>query len=291
MDPPRPASPRCPLSVITARKGCVFAESDVLAYLAGRPADRFACCVTSPPYLGKMRRYGGKGTEFTKDQWVDWMRQVVLGACRVTRGYVFVVANNPVKGGEYLTANEHLMNLVSDRHSAAVRLHRPLVWWKNASSAPKNYFRNDYEQVLVFSNAAHKLPHFDWRAIATPKKHATGGRYRLRSNTTGGRKAGGAYPAGPLARPSDVLRFTVGGGHMGFDREDDKLACSGFAPFPLKLAEHLVRCASAPGDVVLDPFMGSGTTAVAAVRLGRTAEGCDSDPAAIKVALARLGRL
>lgn len=41
------------------------------------------------------------------------------------------------------------------------------------------------------------------------------------------------------------------------------------APFPLIMAENLVNCFSQEGNIVYDPFMGSGTTALAAVKLGR----------------------
>jgi DNA modification methylase len=47
------------------------------------------------------------------------------------------------------------------------------------------------------------------------------------------------------------------------------------APFPLKLAERVIRLYSYVGDVVLDPFMGSGTTCVAAARFGRHYLGFD----------------
>jgi DNA modification methylase len=49
------------------------------------------------------------------------------------------------------------------------------------------------------------------------------------------------------------------------------------ADFPLALAERAVKCWSAPGGTVLDPFMGSGTTLVAAVRSGRKAIGIDTE--------------
>jgi modification methylase len=49
------------------------------------------------------------------------------------------------------------------------------------------------------------------------------------------------------------------------------------APFPLELAERLVRMFSFVGDTVLDPFMGTGTTNVAAARYGRNSIGCEID--------------
>ncbi len=50
------------------------------------------------------------------------------------------------------------------------------------------------------------------------------------------------------------------------------------APFPLELASRLVRMFSFHGDIVLDPFCGSGTTMIAALRYGRNCIGIDIDP-------------
>jgi len=62
------------------------------------------------------------------------------------------------------------------------------------------------------------------------------------------------------------------------------------APFPLPLAERLVRMFSFVGDVVLDPFMGTGTTNVAAARWGRHSIGVEVDPTFFALARTRLQR-
>ncbi len=60
------------------------------------------------------------------------------------------------------------------------------------------------------------------------------------------------------------------------------------APFPIELAERLVRMFSFVGDTVLDPFVGSGTTAIAAARSGRSSIGIDIDRAYLEAAERRL---
>ena len=50
------------------------------------------------------------------------------------------------------------------------------------------------------------------------------------------------------------------------------------APYPIELAERLVRMFSFVGDTVLDPFMGTGTTNIAAARWGRNSIGVEVDP-------------
>jgi len=60
------------------------------------------------------------------------------------------------------------------------------------------------------------------------------------------------------------------------------------APYPLALAERLVRMFSFVGDTVLDPFMGTGTTSLAAMRWGRHSIGFDIEPAYVEIARRRL---
>jgi site-specific DNA-methyltransferase (adenine-specific) len=60
------------------------------------------------------------------------------------------------------------------------------------------------------------------------------------------------------------------------------------APFPLELATRLVRMFSFTGDTVLDPFCGTGTTLLAALRWGRNSIGIEIDPAYCEIAVRRL---
>ena len=61
------------------------------------------------------------------------------------------------------------------------------------------------------------------------------------------------------------------------------------APFPVELPTRLIKLYSYPGDIILDPFMGSGTTAVAAAALGRHFVGYEISEEYCKIAEQRVG--
>ena len=63
------------------------------------------------------------------------------------------------------------------------------------------------------------------------------------------------------------------------------------APFPRALAEFFVKAYSDPGDIVFDPFQGSGTTIAAAHVLDRVGYGCEISPAYCDVILQRIEHL
>ncbi|MEI6194541.1 MAG: site-specific DNA-methyltransferase [Verrucomicrobiota bacterium] len=64
--------------------------------------------------------------------------------------------------------------------------------------------------------------------------------------------------------------------------------CGHPAQKPLKLVERIVLPSSNPGDLVLDPFLGSGTTAVVAQQHGRRWLGIEKNPAYIRIARQRI---
>lgn len=145
---------------------------------------------------------------------------------------------------------------------------RPCIWHKNAPPNRKDWFGNDWEFVLAFKRQATDV-YFDWEAVAEPPKYSSGGRFRQRTSN-GTRRLGSEYPQNKLARPRDVVRATVGGGHLG-----SRLAHENEAPFPAQLAEFFVRSCSPVGGIVLDPFTGSGTTGAVALHHGRRYLGFD----------------
>lgn len=63
-----------------------------------------------------------------------------------------------------------------------------------------------------------------------------------------------------------------------------------FATFPLELVSRCVALGSRPGDLVLDPFLGSGTTGIASLRMDRRFVGIELNPDYVIIAEERLGR-
>jgi DNA modification methylase len=87
----------------------------------------------------------------------------------------------------------------------------------------------------------------------------------------------------PIEETSSLIKCSVGKGNMG------SLLChENVAPFPEKLAELFIRSFCPPGGVVLDVFLGSGTTLAVALRHGRRALGCDLLKSQCELSLRRL---
>lgn len=86
---------------------------------------------------------------------------------------------------------------------------------------------------------------------------------------------------------TDVLTFN-GGGDVGFQRseEEKKHTC----PKPLKMMRHIIARFTEPNSSILDPFMGSGTTGVACIKMGRRFVGIELDPDYFKIACDRIQR-
>lgn len=254
---------------------------DCMDVLPGIPSMSVDLVMFSPPYALKTRRYPGARRKMTWQEWSCWMSDVVWQCCRVSRGFVIVVANNPVKGGRELPATDKLRVLCEER---GIRLERPIIWHKNSTPNRRPWWVNCWEPVMAFYDGNCPRPSiWNWQDIATAPKFTKGGAFRQRSST-GERKKGGAYPQTKLTRPRDVWYVTVGGGHMGSRKAHDNEA-----PYPEGIVEPTIKALTNPGAIVLDPFVGSGTTCAVAKRLGRNWIGIDVRPEQVALAKERLG--
>lgn len=234
--------------------------------------------IGSPPYAGKGERYIGGSRKWETGDWVEWMAQVTEQAVRVSRNVVVWVANSFVEDGRYNPACE---GLIWQCYTKGICCERHVIWHKNAPPSKRPWFGNDWEFCMAFRPKDSTL-YFDWESIAEPPKFKSGGKFRQRTKT-GERRVGSEYPQSKLARPRDVLRVTVGGGHLG-----SKLAHLNEAPYPEKLVEPFVKACCPVGGTVLDPFMGSGTSLAVAAKFGRKGIGIDLRESQVELTNRRL---
>lgn len=257
---------------------CELYEAEVLdigTLLAGR---NVRLVIGSPPYVGKGERYPGGRKPWIAEDWVPWMSCVVRESLRVAPVAMFVV-NDPYVSGRFIPA---VSMLEAECYRLGIIAERPLVWSKNAPPNRKDWWGNGTERILAFKRAAAGVPTWNWEAIGTPPKFKAGGKFSQRASN-GERRAGGDYPQTKITRPHDLIRATVGGGHLGH-----KLAHENEAPYPEKLISPIVAALTNPGDWVCDPFSGSGTTAAVALKLGRHAIGIDNRLSQLGLAARRL---
>lgn len=137
----------------------------------------------------------------------------------------------------------------------------PGAWWRGR-------FRVDHEYILLFFKGARPAT-FHKELLMVPSKHAGkvySGTDRL---TGGGFKRITPKAVNPLKDRGTVWQYATS------NTEGNRLKLKHPATFPDKLAQDLILCFSNPGDIVLDPMCGSGTTCVMAARHQRRYIGID----------------
>lgn len=281
--------------------------------------------IGSPPYM-EQRKYLENGRNLGVSRkcraWIAWMLDVTAEALRVSNGLVLWVCAGATKGRNYQPGPEGLLYRWWDRGGECHCL-RPCYWRRvsGIGSGGDQWYRSDVEYVLAFKRPG-KLPYA--RAIANghPPKWGVGGEmsHRLadgtRRNQWGGsekstgcerkkdgsiRKAGRpshvvrtkrnaagsmdkqTYKPPVIANPGNALDIKVGGNQLGHP-----LAHQNEAPYPVGVPAWFIGSHCPPGGLVLDPFGGSGTTAHAALELGRRAISMDLRQSQCRLARRRL---
>lgn len=246
---------------------------DCLDALRSMPDRSVDLVVTSPPY--EDARSYGTGFALTGDAWVQWCADRYMECDRVCRGLVVWVVEGRTSQFQWSASPALLM---AELHRRGVQLRKPPAYVRVGipGSGGPDWLRNDYEFCIASSHG--KLPWSDNTAMGHPPKYPPGGPPSHRTTATRGsangdaRVQGAVYKPPSKANPGNIIRVLAGGGHMG-----DKLAHEHPAPYPEALAEFFIRSFCPPGGVVLDPFLGSGTTLAVAKRHGRIGIGIESN--------------
>lgn len=209
--------------------------------------------VTSPPY-DNLRTYNGYSWDITS---------VVAQLYRVTKrgGVVVWVVSDATKGGsETGTSFRHALAFMG----AGFNLHDTMIYCKHNPppvGGGNRYFQA-FEYMFVFSKGSPKT----FNALTEPRRNICNDKrtHRVKSFTrnadgTTTKKAVTINQGNPKRR--NVWTYLVGGGNTS----NDKAAFKHPAMFPEQLAADHISTWTNPGDIVLDPFMGSGTTGKMAI--------------------------
>lgn len=227
-------------------------NADAIAVM--KRLDRVDAVVTSPPYLDARPEYGHPTPEW-------WDEFFTLAAEKVAGPLLLNVGRIWRDGTEVMW----WLDVIAAAGRAGIKHHDTLVWVKpNANPIHGKLFANRHEYVLCLGLAGCE---FNTDAVRVPYAESSIPRLKRGwTNHTGvkndvGRRRGTRqskpHPDGGRA-PSYVTVYT--GREKGNPHP---------APMAEGLAEHLVKLASWPGQLVFDPFGGSGTTAILCRRLGR----------------------
>ncbi len=269
---PLPGAPVIGFSDLFDRIFCGASEE----VLSGFPDACIDLIVTSPPY-DTLRSYGGHEWNWQTFVKVAEQLERVLAPGGVL---VWVVADEVVRGSETGTSMRQALWL----KDLNLRLHDTMVWLKHgAMPQPQNRYNPEWEYMFVLSKGTPKtfnpiredcvLAGKKHRVSRQEKDESAAKRCNLHGRVTHETKVAG-----------NVWVY-----QNNFSR-NDLLAYEHPATFPMKLASDHIASWSNPGDVVLDPFCGSGTTVRAAKNLNRRYVGIEVNPEYVELIKTRLAQ-
>lgn len=238
-------------------KGQIFhARSDEL--LKDFPAECIDLVVTSPPYDDLRDYTGAVGWNF------DVFQAIARELYRVVKPggvVVWIVGDKTVNGAKSLTSFKQALYF----QEIGFSMYDVIIYEKAGSGPPHpNRYFNSFEYMFVLSKGRPKTIHI---LKDKPNKwagHTTYGKVTRREKD-GSLTDKGKKVIHPFGARTNIWRYANG---KGFSTKD-KIAYEHPAIFPEKLAEDHISSWSDPGDLVLDPFGGSGTTAKVAQLMGR----------------------
>jgi site-specific DNA-methyltransferase (adenine-specific) len=242
------------------------------------PDDSIDLVVTSPPYADRRKSsYGG----MHPDKYVEWFVPISEQVYRVLkpRGSFVLNIKEHVRNGERET---YVLELILALRNQGWLWTEEYCWYKKNSYPGKwpNRFRDSWERCLHFTKQrnfkmyqdAVKVPIGDWAKkrfrSMTEKDFA---RYVSRTNSQFARNVSNwldrkkVYPHNVVVFEKEHYIEPTTVMHLATECSNRNHS----AAFPIELPTWFMRLFTRKGDIVLDPFVGVGTTALAAIILGR----------------------
>ena len=255
----------------------LIAHNDVLDFISTVPNQSFQLIVTSPPYnIGKPYERRQKFHDY-----LQWQKKV-LGECvRVLKagGSLCWEVANYVENGEVLPLDVFLYNIIKE--FPELHLRNRIVWFYEHGLHARKRLSNRYETILWFTKGESYV--FNLDNIRVPQKYPgktyfKGPNYGKPSSNPLGKNPGDVWQILKKDWKSSVWDIpNVKANHP------EKTIHP--AQFPIELVERLVLALTKPHDIVFDPFVGVGSTIIAAILHDRRAAGVDKKRAYIDIAL------
>lgn len=242
-------------------------HGEALNLLSQMPDNFVKLIITSPPYnLGKSYE-----KKLELNEYLDQQKKVIHECYRVLEGSGSICwqVGNFVDNGEIIPLDIVLFPIFQE---LGLQLRNRIVWQFGHGLHASKRFSGRYEVILWFTKS-HDYT-FNLDAVRIPQK------YPAKKHFKGPKK--GELSGNPLGKnPSDVWNIpNVKANHV----EKTIHPCQ----FPVELVERLVLALTNPGDFVFDPYIGVGTSAIAALMHNRKAIGSEIMGEYIDVALDRI---
>ncbi|MDH4120081.1 MAG: site-specific DNA-methyltransferase [Deltaproteobacteria bacterium] len=240
--------------------------------------------VTSPPYADQRKNtYGG----VPADHYVEWFLPIADGLHRVlkpTGSFVLNIKERVVAGERHT----YVLELILEMKKRGWLWTEEYIWHKRNCYPGKwpNRFRDAWERCLHFTKQKNfamyqedvRVPMGDWKHARLRSLSSTDKTRDESKARSGFGKKIENWVGRDLAYPTNVL-------HLATECANKNHS----AAFPEGLPAWFIRLFTQPGDTVLDPFMGSGTTLLAGRKLNRNVIGIEISPEYCQSAAEKLG--
>ena len=251
--------------------------------LKGLPDDSVDLIFTSPPYADqRMRTYGGVGP----DEYVAWFlpkTEQFLRVLKPTGTFILNIKERVVNGERHT----YVIELILEMRKQGWYWTEEYMWHKKNSYPGKwpNRFRDNWERLIQFNKSKKfnmyqesvMVPVGDWAKERLSKLSQTDQvRDESKAGSGFGKKVSN-WLGRDLVYPNNVIYMATECANKNHS-----------AVFPVELPKWFIKLFTLPGDAVLDPFMGSGSTALAALQLSRTFVGIDLNPDYVNLSQKRL---
>ncbi len=242
--------------------------------------------VTSPPYADQRKStYGG----INPDKYVEWFVPIADELLRVldSRGTFILNIKEKVVDGERHT---YVMELIMEMRKRGWLWTEEFIWHKKNCFPGKwpNRFRDSWERLLQFNKQKDfnmyqdevRVPMGDWAKTRLKNLSETDKRRDNSKVGSGFGKNVSKWIGRDLAYPTNVLMMATESSNKSHS-----------AVFPKELPSWFIKLFTQPGDTVLDPFLGSGTTSIAAFQLDRSSIGIEIQEEYYKLAIQNINEL